>query len=75
MNPTEIQEKREKKIDLNKPYNYIPLHTIHKHTYIIFNPHAFVCSHSQASISGSALQTAHGDLELYLPEEEFHAAL
>lgn len=35
----------------------------------------FVCFHSQASVSGSALQTAHGDLQRCLPEEELHTAL
>lgn len=34
-----------------------------------------VCPCSPASVSGSALQTAHGDLQLCLPEEELHAAL
>lgn len=34
-----------------------------------------VCFHSQASVSGSALQTAHDDLQHCLPEEELHAAL
>lgn len=34
-----------------------------------------VCSHSQASVSGSALQSPHGDPQHSFSEEEHHAAL
>lgn len=39
------------------------------------NMRVCVCSHSQASVSGSSLQSTHGDPQHSFSEEEHHAAL
>lgn len=39
------------------------------------NMRVCVCSHSQASVSGSALQSPHGDPQHSFSEEEHHTAL
>ncbi len=53
----------------------LPFYPPHTNTNTSYLTPLCVCLHSQAGVSSSALQAAHGDLQHCLPEEELHAAL